>query len=55
MNNPKTTIAGYLVLLAAVVTVAAHFMSGGLTNADWSALVAALTGAGLIGASDGGH
>lgn len=56
MKNPKTTIAGYLVVLAAVATVAAHLLSGaGLGQSDIAALVAAVTGLGLIGASDGGH
>lgn len=56
MKNPKTTIAGYLILLASVVTVAAHVLTGaGLSQADLGAVVAAISGLGLIGASDGGH
>ena len=56
MKNPKTTIAGYLVLLAAVATVAAHVLSGaGLGTADIGAVVAAVSGLGLINASDGSH
>lgn len=56
MKNPKTTIAGYLILLASVATVAAHLLSGaGLGQADIGAVVAAVSGLGLIGASDGGH
>lgn len=56
MKNPKTTVAGYLILLAAVATVAAHLLTGaGLGQTDIGAVVAAVTGLGLIGASDGGH
>lgn len=55
MKNPKTTIAGYLVLLASIATVAAHVLTGGITSADLAAIPAALTGIGLIGSSDGGH
>lgn len=56
MKNPKTTIAGYLVLLAAVATVAAHVLSGsGIGSADIGAVVAAISGIGLINSGDGGH
>jgi hypothetical protein len=56
MKNPKTTVAGYLILLASVATVAAHLLSGsGLGQTDIAAVVTAITGLGLIGASDGGH
>lgn len=55
MNNPKTTIAGYLVVAGAVLTVVAHVLTGGLTQADFSAVMAALAGIGLVFAADGGH
>lgn len=56
MKNPKTTIAGYLMVLAAVATVVAHVLSGsGLGQTDIAAVVAAIGGLGLINASDGGH
>lgn len=55
MNEPKTTIAGFLTLAAAVLSVAAAVLTGGdigsvLTNV----FVPALAGIGLISASDGG-
>jgi hypothetical protein len=56
MKNPKTTIAGYLILLASVATVAAHLLTGaGLGQGDIAAVVGAISGIGLIGAADGGH
>jgi hypothetical protein len=56
MKNPKTTIAGYLLLLASVATVAAHLLGGsGLGQADIAAVIGAIGGLGLVGASDGGH
>ena len=55
MSNPKTTIAGYLVLLAAMATVAAHVLTGSVSLADFGAILPALTGIGLIAAKDGGH
>ena len=56
MKNPKTTIAGYLVLAASIVTVVAHFLTAGsLNQTDMAAVIAAIAGLGLIGASDGGH
>lgn len=56
MTNPKTTIAGYLVLAATLLTVVAHLLTGvGLSGADLAAIPAALAGIGLIAASDGGH
>lgn len=55
MNEPKTTIAGFLTLGAAVLSVVAAVLTGGdigsvLTNV----FVPALAGVGLIGARDGG-
>lgn len=55
MNNPKTTIAGYLILGASVLTVAAHFLSGGLSPVDITSVVTGLSGLGLVAATDGGH
>jgi hypothetical protein len=55
MNNPKTTIAGYLVLAASLLTVIAHGLSGSLGGADLTALLGAAGGVGLISARDGGH
>lgn len=63
MENPKTTVAGYALLVAAVATAFAHawgkLSSGDVGGAlgslltDWPALLTALTGVGLIHASDG--
>ncbi len=55
LNNPKTTITGYLVLAASLLMVAAHGLSGGLSMADLTALFGAAGGVGLISAKDGGH
>lgn len=55
MSNPKTTIAGYLLLAASVFTLAAHLLTGNIGAADFSLVMTGLTGLGLIGASDGGH
>lgn len=56
MKNPKTTIAGYLILAASLATVAAHLLSGaGFGASDIGAVVTAVGGLGLVGASDGGH
>lgn len=55
MNNPKTTIMGYLILAASLLTVVAHGLSGVLNAADLTALVGAIGGVGLISAKDGGH
>jgi hypothetical protein len=54
-TNPKTTIAGYLVLAASLLMVIAHGLSGSLGAADLTALLGAAGGVGLISAKDGGH
>lgn len=56
MFNPKTTIPGYFLVAAGVLTLIANFLHGtpiGIN--DVMALVSAAGGVGLIGASDGGH
>jgi hypothetical protein len=58
VKNPKTTIAGYITLTIAVLTVVSHVLTagiGGLGAGDIAAIMAALAGVGLIAASDGGH
>lgn len=55
MSNPKTTIAGYLVLAASLLTVMAKFLSGAMGPEDWNLVVSALAGVGLIAARDGSH
>lgn len=55
MTNPKTTVAGVLVLAASVLTVAVSFLkTGTITTEAMGPVLAALTGLGLIGARDGG-
>ena len=57
-SNPKTTIAGYLTLAIAVLTVAVHVLTGGfgaIGSQDIPSVLAALAGLGLIAAQDGGH
>jgi hypothetical protein len=55
INNPKTTIAGYMVLAASLLMVVAHGLSGSLGAADLTAVLGAAGGVGLISAKDGGH
>jgi hypothetical protein len=55
LNNPETTITGYLILAASLLTAVAHGLSGVLSTADLMALVGAIGGIGLISAKDGGH
>ena len=56
MKHPKTTIAGYLVLGASVLSFAARLLGGGGVDASaLQDLFAALSGLGLVSAGDGGH
>ena len=55
MTNPKTTYAGYAVLLGALGYLVAHLLAGTLSMMDVQAVLAALGGVGLIAAKDGGH
>ncbi len=53
MNNPKTTVGGYLLILAAVISAIAKFMTGSLPDTTEGTML--ITGIGLICAKDGGH
>jgi hypothetical protein len=54
MVNPRTTITGILLLVAAAARVVAALLMGqDVPDEAWAALVAALAGLGLITASDG--
>jgi hypothetical protein len=53
VNNPKTTILGYIILLGAVCQAIAEFMQHGVVNLQ--PVIAAVGGVGLIAAKDGGH
>ncbi len=55
MQNPKTTMAGYLVLGASILSLAAKFVGGGVDVGAIQEVLAALAGLGLISARDGGH
>lgn len=56
MRNPKTTIAGYLIIAGSIIFAVAKFLQTGALDADTiKGVIGAITGAGLIGASDGGH
>lgn len=56
MKNPKTTIAGYLVIAGAVLYGIARFLQTGNIDANTlNAVVAALAGTGLVAGADGGH
>ncbi len=55
MNNPKTTIAGYLVLAASLLMLVGHALGSGLSPADLTAVIGAASAMGLIAARDGGH
>lgn len=53
LNNPKTTIGGYLLIIAAVISACGKLVAGQLPDmSDGTMLV---TGIGLIAAKDGGH
>lgn len=55
MENKKTTIAGFLTLGGAVLSVVAAVLAGGdVGSVIMNALLPALAGIGLIGARDGG-
>ncbi|MBI3126729.1 MAG: hypothetical protein HYZ11_03900 [Candidatus Tectomicrobia bacterium] len=55
MLNPKTTLPGYLILAASVLSFAAKILAGGVDAAAIQDILAALAGIGLISARDGGH
>ena len=55
LSNWKTTIPGYCLLIASVLTLAAHAIAGNIGAGDFPAVLSGLTGLGLIGAKDGGH
>jgi hypothetical protein len=56
MKNPKTTIAGYMLIVGGVFTIIAHFLSNGsVSMADLNSLIVIIGGGGLVAASDGGH
>jgi|GEM_PF-2381659 hypothetical protein len=57
MANPKTTIAGYLVILGAIATAVGTYMLNGSLDIHgvMQALALAGIGAGLVAAKDGGH
>ena len=54
MNNPKTTIAGYFVVGAALLSLVAKFFGGGIDAMAIQEVIAALAGVGLVASSDGG-
>lgn len=55
MKNPRTTAAGVMTMLGAMLTFAGDWVANGVPTGDkWALLGAALTmGAGLIAAADG--
>lgn len=53
MANPKTTIGGYLLVLAAVMSSIAKLIAGQLPDTNDGAML--ISGIGLIMAKDGGH
>lgn len=56
MQNKKTTIAGYLVLVGALLNVAVAVLNeGDIGAAVTESLLPALAGVGLISARDGAH
>ena len=56
MRNPKTTMAGYAVLLSAILSMVAKLLKGlPLGVEDFTMLSVALAGVGLIAGADGGH
>lgn len=59
MNNPKTTIPGYLLIAAGVLTIIAKVLSGVDFSADLQVLMTAIGGiiggGALVAAKDGGQ
>ncbi len=56
MKNPKTTVAGYAILLGSVAyAVAAYLKTGTLDLETFKSVLGALSGTGLIMSQDGGH
>jgi len=53
MQNPKTSIAGWIAVVGAVATGVAAVLSHGFTMDIVQNIVVALAGVGLINASDG--
>lgn len=54
-QNPRTTLAGYVVCLGAIAYIIVHAIQGNLSMNDLIALGGIVAGAGLISAHDGGH
>jgi len=52
MKNKVTTISGILLIIGAVATAVGSFLAG--EAPDFSALLAAVAGAGFLKAADGG-
>lgn len=55
MLNPKTTVLGYIIIAGAVAKLILDLLHGAPVESDIGAIVAALAGAGLVVAKDGGH
>lgn len=55
MNHPKTTVTGYLVLGASLLSLVAKAYGGGMDVMAIQDLLGALAGVGLVSASDGAH
>ena len=55
MQNPRTSISGYVLLAASVLTLVAHVLTGQFGAGDITLVMSALAGIGLIAAKDGGH
>lgn len=57
VQNPKTTVVGYLVLAGAVIKLVTELVQGNFSAAvtDYPTVMAALAGVGLVMAKDGGH
>jgi hypothetical protein len=53
IENPKTTIGGYLLIIAAVISACGKLIAGQLPDMADATMV--ISGIGLIMAKDGGH
>lgn len=53
MQNPKTTVGGYLLILAAIISASGKLISGQLPDMSDGTML--ISGLGLIFAKDGGH
>ena len=55
LQNPRTTLAGYVLALGALAFIGMHVWQGNLSINDIFALGGIVAGTGLVNSADGGH